>query len=325
MKTINHFLFVVDMSGSMSPVSNRVIDILSQQMALLRESSAKNNQEARVSIFYFNRDIKCVQYDTDISNVKINELEQEYRASGNTNLWGSVKKSLVEQQLYPTIYGNHAFIAYFLTDGQDTEKQSRPSEIRSLVNALSNDKSEWVFCAFCPKNSVDDFAACGFSRGNIIDWSDIKHVASSIKQGTETFISNRTAGIRTNSIFTAPKLEKSDISLMVPLKPKPKSYKVTKESYISDFCMAYHGSYTKGCAYYELTKKSKVQDYKEFLVRDNSNGNIYGGDNARQIVVGYTNGTVVLAPSNDKRYSVFVQSTSFNRKLVPNTLLLVVS
>lgn len=325
MKTINHFLFVVDMSGSMSPVSNRVIDILSQQMTLLRESSAKNNQEARVSIFYFNREISCVQYDTDISNVRIEDLERAYKAAGSTNLWGSVKKTLTEQRLYPTIYGNHAFLNYFISDGDDTDKLSRPSEIRSLVDSLQKDKSEWVFCAFCPKNSVDDFAACGFSRGNIIDWSDIKHVASSIKQGTETFISNRTAGIRTGSIFIAPKLEKSDISLMVPLKPKPASYKVTKETNIQDFCIANHGSYTKGCAYYELTKKSKVQDYKEFLVRDNSNGNVYGGDNARQIVVGYTNGTVVLAPSNDKRYSVFVQSTSFNRKLVPNTLLLVVS
>ena len=81
--------------------------------------------------------------------------------------------------------------------------------------------------------------------------------------------------------------------------------------------------YQKGCAFYQLTKSELIQDYKGCYVRDRKTGDIYGGDDARQ-VLGLPDSKARITPVMLGQFDVFVQSTSYTRKLVPGTSLLVV-
>jgi hypothetical protein len=76
-----------------------------------------------------------------------------------------------------------------------------------------------------------------------------------------------------------------------------------------------------GRGFYEFTKKEKIQDYKEIVIVDNISGDMFSGGAARDIL-GLTTSTATskVAPSFDgAKYSVFVQSTSANRKLMGGT------
>lgn len=74
-----------------------------------------------------------------------------------------------------------------------------------------------------------------------------------------------------------------------------------------------------GRGFYELTKSSKVQSYKEIVLRDKRNGDMYTGKAARELV-GLPGGEDArLKPVELERFDVFIQSTSFNRKLLGGT------
>jgi hypothetical protein len=79
-----------------------------------------------------------------------------------------------------------------------------------------------------------------------------------------------------------------------------------------------------GHGFYEFTKKETIQEYKEVVLRDRRTGDMFSGREAREMI-GFPYGNRGrLAPSDippevRKRYQVFVQSTSYNRVLMPET------
>jgi hypothetical protein len=82
-------------------------------------------------------------------------------------------------------------------------------------------------------------------------------------------------------------------------------------------------SYVNGSAYYQLTKPEKVQSYKQIAIQDKVNGKIYSGVNARTML-NLPAQEVKVNPASHGTYDIFVQSTSFNRKLIKGTKLLVI-
>jgi hypothetical protein len=81
--------------------------------------------------------------------------------------------------------------------------------------------------------------------------------------------------------------------------------------------------FLKGAAFYQLTKtEAKVQDTKMIVIRDKSNGHVYEGAAARQLIGLPTVGTCRLHPGDHGNYDIFIQSTSINRKLVKGSQVL---
>lgn len=77
-----------------------------------------------------------------------------------------------------------------------------------------------------------------------------------------------------------------------------------------------------GRGFYEFTKKETIQAYKEIVILDKETGDMYQGAAARE-VLGLPEGSVDIKPTYDReKYSVFVQSTSNNRKLIGGTTFL---
>jgi len=78
-------------------------------------------------------------------------------------------------------------------------------------------------------------------------------------------------------------------------------------------------AFKKGRGFYEFTKRVKVQDYKEVILQDLKTGDLFTGDKARQIAGIEVGVTCDVSPSDCPGYRVFIQSTSYNRKLVAGT------
>lgn len=84
-----------------------------------------------------------------------------------------------------------------------------------------------------------------------------------------------------------------------------------------------HGMpFKQGRGFYEFTKKETIQSYKEIVILDKESGDMYTGDAAREIL-GLSDMKADIKPDYDRtKYSVFVQSTSTNRKLIGGTTFL---
>lgn len=96
---------------------------------------------------------------------------------------------------------------------------------------------------------------------------------------------------------------------------------VTEDMPIKALVESIGAEFKVGRGFYEFTKKEKIQDYKEIIIVDNVSGDMFSGGAAREIL-GLTTETKTskVAPTFDgAKYSVFVQSTSANRKLIGGT------
>lgn len=80
-------------------------------------------------------------------------------------------------------------------------------------------------------------------------------------------------------------------------------------------------TFKKGRGFYEFTKRVKVQDYKEVILMDNATGDLFSGEKAREIAGIPIGVTASVKPGEGALadYTCFIQSTSYNRKLLAGT------
>jgi hypothetical protein len=97
---------------------------------------------------------------------------------------------------------------------------------------------------------------------------------------------------------------------------------IHEEVVISDFVNSQGISFKKGRGFYQLTKSEKVQSYKEIILI-NKFGEIFNGSQVRKML-GLNEHSEGRLSSNNllDDYKIFIQSTSFNRKLQANTMFL---
>ncbi len=74
-----------------------------------------------------------------------------------------------------------------------------------------------------------------------------------------------------------------------------------------------------GRGFYEFTKKETIQAKKEIILMDRKTGDLFTGESVRRLLNIPQGVTVRINPSDLPDYIVFVQSTSYNRKLIDGT------
>lgn len=88
---------------------------------------------------------------------------------------------------------------------------------------------------------------------------------------------------------------------------------------IKGFVLSQGATFKKGRGFYEFTKSEDVQEYKEVILVDKKTGDMYSGARARELLKLPEHGTARIKPSADLAYTVYIQSTSVNRKLIGGT------
>lgn len=99
-------------------------------------------------------------------------------------------------------------------------------------------------------------------------------------------------------------------------------FEVDRDRDIRSFCEDMGAKFKVGRGFYEFEKKSvKVQDHKEVILEHKASGDLFTGKHARDLLGLPDCGTVTISPKSTKLkdYTVFIQSTSPNRKLLGGT------
>lgn len=124
-------------------------------------------------------------------------------------------------------------------------------------------------------------------------------------------------------------LKSVDCDVLTPVSPSRfQVFKVDKKQSIRDFVNEQHVMFQPGRGFYELSKSVKVQQHKEIILVDKRTKDIFTGPQVRemlgllpQVTRGISSATERLSShSTLSNYDVFIQSTSYNRELLPNTL-----
>jgi hypothetical protein len=373
---INHVAFVLDGSTSMKKHTSQVIKVVDAEIKYLATLSESLEQETRVTIYSFGDEVTCLVYDKDV--LRLPTVRELYRADGNTALIAATIKSQDDLALTAQLYGDHAFLTYVVTDGQENVSEfsslfgGKPqyengrfthnarrgrfttSQLtRQLSDKLATQPENWTVACLVPNSLASlDAKRFGFPSANIAVWDTESRdgfevaMTSTVRRATESFMVSRSQGVRgSKTLFvttdqvnrgtvkqaTAAKAlkvaDKSTYDLLtVPKDGSALSYSggsSNPDHVIKEFVEAMTDeTYRPGSAYYELSKPEKIQPQKLLAVRNRKSGRIYVGPAARGIL-GLPDHEVRVKPDTLPDYQIFVQSTSVNRKLVPDSKVIV--
>jgi hypothetical protein len=326
---INHIVFVVDASTSMHSLSNETVKVFDSQIKHLATRSKELDQETRVTVYLFSSTIKCLIYDKDV--LRLPSLKEHYNASGNTALIDGTVTALDDLATTPQKYGDHAFLVYVMTDGEENNSRNTTATLSTKIKNLPDN---WTVAVLVPNQTgVHEAKKFGFPANNIQVWSavqgGVEKAGETIKAATDNFMKARATGVRgTKNLFDLDITKLTKSAVMNSLNElNPTDYHllpVQTDSVIKPFVESWTKvSYVNGSAYYQLTKPEKVQSYKQIAIQDKVNGKIYSGVNARTML-NLPAQEVKVNPASHGTYDIFVQSTSFNRKLIKGTKLLVI-
>jgi hypothetical protein len=95
---------------------------------------------------------------------------------------------------------------------------------------------------------------------------------------------------------------------------------VEKDCRIDEFVKDNGLIFQKGKGFYEFTKATDIQSYKEVVLMDRATGDMFTGDKAREIMGIPVGENARCRPEKyGSKYMAFIQSTSLNRKLIGGT------
>ncbi len=332
----NHVAFVIDASSSMEHLRQKVIEVVDRQVAALAKNSQEYKQETRVSVFVFSSRgyFECVVWDMDV--LRLPSIAEFYDPNGNTALIDSVIKSIDDLSTISQIYGDHSFLMFVVTDGQENNSLVRdPYVLSTKIKGLADN---WTVAALVPDiNGVTMAKKFGFPAGNIQMWDatseqGLEEAHDAIVTAHTSFMKARaTTGMRsTTSLFdmSASAVNAATIRAagLTPLDLN--EYILTTvvfdknrfrdgDDWISTYTTNVLGhQYVAGRGYYQLTLEPvKVQVQKDIAIVERKSGKVYTGKNARALL-GLTDMIVTLKAGQNPDYDIFIQSTSPNRKLL---------
>jgi len=342
-KLINHIFMLVDASGSMGkyyggPGEENVKKIFKSQIEEIKEISIKMGQETRASLYTFagggtwNRNpitLKVEAFDVDV--MRLPSLDT-YKADGGTPMLDCINLALEDKKLISEKYGDHAFIFYVLSDGEENTSKATTAATLKIRLQQESRLDNVTIIGLAPDEEARRKMICyGFDGENVRIWDVSEKGLEKEKEvftsATQNFFQARTMGVKKSANYfnlDETKLTSKEVKKnFKPLDPKTYTvYNVNYDSRMDEFQTAFVGAYQSGAGYYQLTKKEFIQPQKYVLIRERKTGKVYDAANSRQIL-GLPNTTIKVNPIDNSEYDVFVQSTANNRKLLKGTQCLI--
>jgi len=329
----NHVAFVLDASTSMEHLRHKVIEVADRQVAALAKNSQEYKQETRVSIWVFadRGTVECVVWDMDV--LRLPSIAEFYDPYGNTALIDAVIKSVDDLGTVSQIYGDHSFLMFVVTDGE--ENNSLVRDPQTLSNKIKGLDDNWTVAALVPNiRGVAEAKRFGFPAGNIQMWDatsekGLEEAHENILHAHTSYMQARATGMRsTSNLFdmSSAAVNKATIKAagLTPLDPSeyllvPVIFRVPfrdGDDRIDNFTASMGHHFIVGRGFYQLTLKPvQVQAQKDIAVVEKKSGKVYTGKNARALL-GLPDMTVTLRAGQNPDYDIFIQSTSLNRKLL---------
>ena len=327
-----------DHSLSMSSIALAAGRDYNDNIASIKEGAIEHNIDTIVSV------VKCgagrpaaVVREVINSNVQMLQpiKDGHYITDGNsTPLFDSVGDLIEQLQAVPDANDeNVSFVVMIITDGEEnsSKKWSGQTVGAKIKELQATDR--WTFVFRVPRGSRRALTQYGIPAGNILEWDQtdrgVQAASVATRSAVKSFYAARASGVKSTDKFYADLSEVSisDVkTALVDISGQVSVYVVAANNngvQIRDFVEAQGITFTKGCAFYQLSKTEEVQDYKQLAIRDKISGAVYSGFAARDMLGLPHTGTCKLAPGQHGQYDIFIQSTSVNRKLVEKTNVMV--
>lgn len=345
---VTHVGIGLDASYSMSDLSSKLVEVVDSYIKDLGQQSRDLNQEVRVSIYTFGSrgTVKCICWDMDV--LRFDTIKGLYVVNGRTALLDCAHTMLDDFSTIPVKYDDHAHLLTWWSDGM--ENDSLKSQPHLLSQKIASQPEYVTVAAFVPDKYAEAYAvSCGFPAGNIQKWDatstvGVESVAKTIRETTTSFLRGRESGVRgyKTGLFTLNKLSSADIRSNLKTVPaylyKILDYNGAGTVEIRDFVeqtlnrgIGLHSpslfNYKIGCAYYQFTKTEHIQSSKDVAIL--CGGLLYSGSEARTMLglppMSQGGETVKVTPEKYPNYTLFVQSRSVNRKIIPGQRVLVMT
>lgn len=329
--------FARDHSGSMRHIAHAALRDYNDQLATIQAAAITTDQETYITSVTIGNG-RSGTVGVEITNVPVSDVHPlaQYLADANaTPMIAATFKliDLLERSPYAAD-PETSFVVMVTTDGQENVNRYDGGRLALKIRELQN-TDRWTFVFRVPKGGTRELAALGIRDVNVFEWDQsVKGVQTSTQANVEAFTEYYTArksGMKSTKRFYAnlqdvnvEEVKKAlvDVSSEVVLFPVSSSeggtvIRTFVESKLQGEPMV------RGGAFYQLVKlEPRVQANKRIAVRNKNSGAVFAGDAARQMLALPTVGTVRLAPDALGEWDVFIQSTSVNRKLDPNTSLM---
>lgn len=329
--------FVRDHSGSMFGFRKQAAADYNSNVHDLKEGSMASGLDTVVSVVECGGSISTV-----VANVPVHNLERlttsGYRAQGGTPLFDAVGKLIDMFENTPDINDpDVSFLIMIITDGEENQSVRWKNRLKGKIQELTK-TDRWTFVWRVPLNYKAQLVMeFGIPEGNVFEWDTNDTSGGSFERatvvtsaGVQNYYSGLKAGVRSTKKFfkvdVNPKTMKKAIAAgdLDDVSSQVNIVACHGEQEISPFVSTYFNKpYKRGCAYYQLTKKETIQPRKKIAVRDLSNGKVFAGDQARDLL-GLPDGEyITIAPGHKAGFEIFVQSGSVNRKLMDKQQVLV--
>lgn len=327
-----NLVILVDASGSMNGHESNVNKILQDQISDIR----KTKPDANISIGSFNSDMMSKKFNLDYlyNNEKGEDLEDidpsSYKPDGGTPLNDALLDAISKLETLDT--KTTANLIVVITDGEENTSKTSTAKIAKMISELRK-TDRWTFAIACPALYTTRIEQnYGIPAGCITSWNQttegFRDVSRKLTRGTTMSYSNMQTGNLSNVNYFTPDVDLTTKTIKSNLDEVTDQFKLfnVKNSdnlTISSFVTSKRMKFSIGDAYYQLSKPETVQDYKNIVLMKNSTGKLYSGGEIRNLLSIPESGTIKLMPNRNLEYTVYIRSTSWNRKLVPGTKVLV--
>lgn len=325
-----NFCFLIDASGSMASWKKETIDSLRAQIDKMREGAKENKSINNVNVNIGTFQYSTVEFGGWESAIDFNDIDSsDYRPDGATPLNDAIMSGINQINAQDS-KNKDINVLILITDGLENSSINSVKAVSKKVReVIATDR--WTIAACVPPGNSKYMENLGIPPVCITEWTTskegYKHITTANTAGISYVYNNATRGI-TKTAFFSPDLNITKTEVKRELVKVTKNFQkfnvTTRDNLmISEFFRTHtKKAYQVGNGFYQLTKKETVQDYKAIVLMDNNTGDLFSGESIRDILGIPIGGTIKLNPNFNTKWSVFVRSTSWNRKLVPGTIAL---
>lgn len=212
---INHIVFVLDASSSMSHLREKVISVVDRQVAYFAKRSKELDQETRITVYTFSDRVACIVWDKDV--LRLPSIREFYSPHGNTALIDASLQALDDADKIPEMYGDHAHLIWVVTDGEENASgrdkarstglywQTPVDLIEKLKHRMGHLKDNVTVACMVPNQSaVFTAKQYGFPAGNVAVWDatsahGLEEASMTMQRTTDSYMQARATGVRSTT------------------------------------------------------------------------------------------------------------------------------
>lgn len=328
--------FLIDDSGSMSSIADKIPDLMSRQLDTLDAAQTPDD----TYLLSFRTFGTHLSPNAAGSSAQIRARVARYNPrQSSTALRDAMITSLLDLRTMTAPITNtssgvtveRAFLLIVLTDGDDNASRNSSRQCAEVIHSSMRNDNLTIAMMVPPSTAQRTSRENGVPLANITEWEATKRGVEKVSvratKGLLAYTQSRKMGMTHSTNYfdvDVGSLKTAQVKAVADdVTTQFRRLKVEAESPIKSLIESKGIGFIKGNNYYEMTKPETLQSTKDILVQKRGDRVVWGGAGVRGLIGLPTNIEIKVKPKNFGEWRLFVRSDSDNRKLVRGTELLV--